>query len=89
MFFLVSLLLMSSLVSALEVPPVGVFVKKVVDSVSEILSPVLEPLLGTAPSEYLFAKVLLLIIIFSIVYLVLGKIDLFEDSPLRDRKSVV
>jgi hypothetical protein len=51
--------------------------------VSEILSPVLEPLLGTAPSEYLFAKVLLLIIIFSIVYLVLGKIDFFEDSPLR------
>jgi hypothetical protein len=83
MFFLMSVLLLSSFVSAFDLPPVGKFVKKVVDSVSEVLSPVLEPVLGTAPSEYLFAKVLLLIILFSVVYLVLGKIDFFEDSPFQ------
>jgi len=82
-FFLMCVLFMSSLVSAFDLPPVGTFVKKVVDSVSEVLNPVLEPVLGTEPSKYLFAKVLLLIIIFSLVYLILGKIDLFQDSPFQ------
>jgi hypothetical protein len=84
LFFILSVLLLSTFVSA--APSVGEIVKKVADSVSEVLTPLLEPLLGTLASEYLYAKVLFLLIFFSLTYLVLGRLPLFEDessSPFR------
>jgi len=76
---LISLLLVSmiSIVSADPLVETGSMVDEFVDWIR----PIAERILGTTPDgQFLFAKVLLLFMIFAIVYAVLSRVNFFEEN---------
>lgn len=67
-----------SLVSGAQSPSEGA--RLVVDTVIDILEPLAGSLFGGFGSENLFVSVLFFVIILSLVYIILGRIDLFYDK---------
>src|SRR3989344_8922771 len=83
-FALFSVLLAGIIISSYLVSAqtnIGEGVKEVVDNVVAGGEPIFSALLGEVPEgQYLFAKVLFLIIILSIVWIVLDKVEIFSDN---------
>src|SRR3989344_6248034 len=77
-----SIMLLSLLSPAVSAQTnIGEGVKEVVDNVVAGGEPIFSALLGEVPEgQYLFAKVLFLIIILSIVWIVLDKVEIFSDN---------
>tara|TARA_Y100000310_G_C20589032_1_gene766974 strand:- start:309 stop:1079 length:771 start_codon:yes stop_codon:yes gene_type:complete len=75
---LVFVFLSISLVSALQSPSEGA--RAVVDTTIDILQPLAGGLFGGFGSENLFESVLFFAIILSLVYVILGRVDLFYDK---------
>lgn len=72
-----SLILFSNFVSAGPVEDI----KKVIDTVTESIKPIFELILGSyTDSQYFFASVLILIIIFSVIWVALDRIDFFSEN---------
>ncbi len=71
---------MSNFASARSIPE---DINKVINGVTDVFRPIFENILGKDKSEgneYFFARVLLLILLFSIIYSVLGTITFFQDK---------
>lgn len=54
--------------------------RDVINGAEQFLTPFFEVMLNTSSGEFFFAKCLMLILLYVIIYFVLGKIDLFEDK---------
>jgi hypothetical protein len=74
----ISILLFTSMVAA---QGIGDFSRDVLDNIGDILSPIFEVLLNsTSFDEYLFVKVLFLVILFFLIKLALERFPPFEDK---------
>lgn len=74
---IVSTLFLTSLVSAQNL---AADVTKVINNIIAFVTPIAENLLGTTPSgEFLFAKVLFLLIILAVVWTALARVDFFSS----------
>ena len=80
--FLLAVLLVS-LVAAQSELGLGESTKKVVDEFVDFIKPVASSVLGKTPSgsEYLFAKVLFLIIVLAIIWTALNRVEFFNEKP--------
>ncbi len=54
--------------------------RQAIENVEDILTPIFEALLGTGSGEYFFAKVLLFLLLFFVIFTVVGKIPNLGDN---------
>lgn len=81
--FLLGSILCMSLASAYYFPSARFISQDLVYTITDFLDPILTALFGPAVSGYTFEVLLLFLIISSIVYFVLGKVDLFQSAAIR------
>lgn len=79
-YMALSVILFSTLVSALTSYDLNSAGSQVIDWIKGIFGPFFEVLLGTSVQEYFFEKVLFLILIYVIVLAVLKRIDMFKRN---------
>lgn len=78
---LLALVFTSILISVISAQNMGVQMSNILDEVTNAIKPISEKLLGTTTSgEWLFAKVLFLIMILGIVFTALSNVDFFSDK---------
>ena len=80
--FLITVFLISLVAAAEGASDISTSINEFIDGFTKSVQPLASQILGTTPegSEYLFAKVLFLIIILAIVWTALGKIDFFASK---------
>ncbi|MBI3334768.1 hypothetical protein HYZ97_04750 [Candidatus Pacearchaeota archaeon] len=89
---LLSIMLFTQLVSAQYLPPVRQGVESVIRALIDIFEPILQVLLGGQvgwTGLYLFEKLLLLVILVCVVYLVLGRVPLFDDPTRKGIRWII
>src|SRR3989344_8363473 len=82
-FILLVGILFSNLASAYYLPPVRNVIESIVQAVVDIFEPALSALFGRGSwnSYLIFEKLLIFLILFSVIYVIITKIPVFEDSP--------
>ena len=80
----ITALIFSSFVSAYYFPSARTFTQDIVDTYVEVFEPILQALFGGYgwSGLYLFERFLLFILVMSLVFLILGKFDMFEKNTV-------
>jgi len=82
--FVISLLVLILVVNLVSARSITEDIKNVGTGVYDVVKPVFEAILGVVPEDngqqYLFAKVLFFLIVLSIIWVTLSKIDFFSDN---------